>query len=258
MQKIRKNFQHVFFSQKTTNVFSFSSHYIFPNRIEINTAANYTLLKQGKIGAAGDIIAVHWPAHPDILSEPIFFWNATKFSEISFTSKSTPFPGDTITLRPSKRSAKALYITSEFALAGIPSNYTSYSLNFLSRVHVPSTVFDRIFQWQDTTSLEILDSDHHQIPMKLTEQIDGLSGLQNLQSLSLMIHKSTFKIFNVRPLLEKLPSLTNMYCRPYFQLGEVNFKEFIVRQQSLLPENWQSRVYIFKGEYRVHLSKKAN
>lgn len=224
------------------------------HRIEINSPANYTLLKQGSLGAAGDIIDVKFPAHPNILSEPVYFWNAT-FSQISFTSKSTAFPGNTITLYPSKRLAAAKYFTGDYELNGIPSNYTAYALQFEARKNVSSAEFNRIFQWQNTTFLAITDANHHQFPLKLAERVDGLSGLKSLKTLKLMVHESTYKTFDVRPFLEKLTSLNNIFCRPYFLLGSDKFKEFVARQQ--LPQNWQSQVYIFKGQYRVHFSKKA-
>lgn len=198
---------------------------------------------------------VDWRAHPDILSQPILFWNAT-FGKISFATKDNPFPSNKITLKPTQRWASVEITTGDYAFGGVPTNYTSYNVYFNGNKNVSSAELAQLFQWTNATNLAIVDNNvQHEISLRLMERIDEMSVLTNLATLKFEINKTTHKLLNIRPFLEKLPSLQVIMIRPYFVSNE-QFKSFVARQQ--LPDNWSSEISIFQGAYRVHFFKKAN
>lgn len=215
--------------------------------IAVTNPVDYEALRRGEIGGDNDIIVVDWRALPNVLAEPIHYWNKT-YGEISFVSEPGQFGNNVVVLHPRRQSVGSTFYSGDSLTLGIPPNYTNYLLNFYVGSIISTADVDYILQWNKAVTLEVFDDINSDIAFQLSNRIDYLSTLQSLETLSLNIHLDTYQEINLQLFLEKIPilKLATFFAKDilYSDLSEYTYSQLTLKGWECISKEGYGRPYI--------------
>lgn len=193
------------------------------NRLRITTPEQYEQFKSSPISAFS-IIHIESPAHPQILSEPKQFADAS-YREIHFTDVN----GNRITLYPQVKAVFAFFREGENLTLGIPSHYKEYQIMSVNTAKITETDLDYILQWNSAVRLDI--SDRSDIAITLSNRVGELKAMTNLKILSLNIHHDSYGKLRVKPFLNELQSVQYVNILAG-SLTNTEFQDFLKNQET--------------------------
>lgn len=169
--------------------------------------------------------------YPTALILPKLFANGSNITR--FTD------GDNkITIYPYKKEVNAAFFSGENLTFGIPTNYRVYSLKFDNTARIIAEDIDNILKWQDATTLHI--SDNCDLAYDLSQRIDEMKEMRNLEQLGLSIQRKSYSYLNLELILLNLPALEYVTLNAT-QLTDAELVEFVERQ--LIIVGWQQSIH---------------
>lgn len=197
--------------------------------LKIDTPELFNKLETGQIEGNHQTIYVECGAHPDVLSLPKRFWNAT-FQELHFCDGQ----GNEIVLSPGAHSVQAYLTAGKDLTLGIPSNYEQYFVFFDKEVVITPADIDTIIRWRNAVRLTI--SDHADLAYNLSKKMNEMRKMQRLRNLTLDVQPSSSTRLSLKQFVLKLPRLKQAnFLAP--SLTQAEFDKFIKKQQAL--KGWE-------------------
>lgn len=212
--------------------------------MRIVTPVQYEQFKSGDIGKGYDVVRIESTAHPHILLEPKYFWNASS-REIHFSDAD----GNRIALYPKWQAVLTFLRSGENLTLGIPTNYKDYRIMSVNEAKISLSDLDNILQWKNAIRLDI--SDRSDVPYLLSQRINELKAMEQLKLISLYIDRNSFQRLCVKPFLVELKSVESVNFLTG-SLDENEFQDFVTRQGSLGEKQWKleirDRLIIYRKE----------
>lgn len=185
------------FSNKNTKC-----HYLPSSSTTIDNPKTYDLFKRRQYAVNDDTVIIEPGAHPNLLSEAKYFWNATnqliRFNDINYKS-------NYIILQPTQQAAMADFQKGADLTLGLPANFINYKINFDSMTMVTVSDLKYILTWTNVKYLEIHDECN--VAYELLKRIDDMKSMTNLEQLTLNIHSYAMPQMVLKPFLENFPML---------------------------------------------------
>lgn len=226
---------HVAHGEIDRSYFNFQLH--FNLRIIVDNPEEFEKLKAGQIGNIMDEVFVQQGAHPDPLSQVLFFTKAT-LGIVRFMDDEL----NQIAIWPRLDIAKA-YFKTRTSVATIPADFKEYEIYFQNGQSATKDDAKRIAQFNLTAHLYVHDDNN--VAEYLLENIDALAKMKGLHTLRLNVQQHNFRRINVRPFLEKVPSRI-FFNYIAFNVNELSSDDIIefMRMQDL-PDGYHD--WTFKG-----------
>lgn len=168
----------------------------------ISDPQTYDQFKNRQMAADYDYVYIEAGAHPNVLGEAKYFWNASNHI-IDFRDVDYKF--NYITLEPTNQKVKAVFQDGYNLTVGLPNNFVYYSVAFSLSVFVTTNDIDAILQWHNAKELEI--HDECDVAYDLLQRIDDMKMMQQLEVLKLDIQKYSMAKMSLRPFVESFPRL---------------------------------------------------
>lgn len=140
-----------------------------------------------------------------MLSLPKHYATNTSFDLLRFEDE----VDNVVIVFPRRAEAVATFVKGENLTLVLPIHYLRYSLYVTKGVELTSVDYSCIFNWRETTSLNIRD--RAKVANVLSDQIDEMKSLKNLSALSLILHDYSYAKLDVSPFLIELPSLKTLH-----------------------------------------------
>lgn len=166
----------------------------------ITTLADYEQYKNGQIGDEYDTVVIERVPHPSLLLEAKLFANKpqsmVKIEDVN---------GNRVVLEIPLRSVRAAYTTGANMLAGLPSDYELYYIISFGKSVITDVDLNAMMRWKNARRVTI--SDNSDVAFKLSQRIEDLHQLTQLENLSLDISPKTYMQLQAKPFLDGLKSL---------------------------------------------------
>lgn len=171
-------------------------------------------------------------AHPDILSLPKLFANATEFSSIDFVDERY----NVIRLQPQVRFVIAELESGEDLILSLPESYRIYMIRLSVHATATEADLDYIVQWHQAEVLQISDAFNSDVAYGLSQRLEQMKEMTQLKDIRLNVHRHSYKSLSVRSFLEQLPWLrTASFYKNFLSIEER--RDFV--ENLNCPDRWQ-------------------
>lgn len=211
----------------------------------IDTPQKYEQLKSGQFSSGYPWIYVTAAAHPNILTEPKHFWNATHQS-LHFDDGH----GNAISLAPLKRKLVAIFSTGGNLALGFPDNYKEYQIHHYNQSITTGADLDYMMQWRDAERIAIFDKSG--VARQISQRVHDMQPLKNLEQLEFSINPSDR--LNVRLLLEELRKLRSVIFHG-IAMTEEQLDAFVNAQDVADLDEWDE--YCLQEPKEIHYYKRT-
>lgn len=144
----------------------------------------------------------------------------------------------------------ASFSTGENLTLGLPDNYNEYNIVYYNKTIATNADIDYMLQWKSAVRLEIWGVPS--ISWALSKRIDEMRDMKHLQRLAFNINAKD-RILDVRPFLEKLPSLKSVsFYGP--SMTDVELEAFVHSQNIYDLVDWEA--YCLHGHKEIFYSKR--
>lgn len=191
----------------------------------------YAQFKQRRLAADFDYVYVEAGAHPNVLGEAKYYWNASNHI-IDFRDVDYKF--NYITLEPKDLKVKAVFQDGFNLTIGLPNNFVYYSVAFSLNVFVTANDIDAILQWHNAKHLEI--HDECDVAYDLLQRIDDMKMMRELEVLKLDMQRYSMDKMSLKPFVEKLPHLKRIDFK-IRSAPQAEIAAFLKQQE--LPKNFE-------------------
>lgn len=168
----------------------------------IDNPATYDLFKRREYAVNDDTVIIEPGAHPDLMSEAKYFWNATnrliRFNDVDYKS-------NYIILQPKDQIVIAGFQRGANLTLGLPANFVDYAVDFKWTTMVTADDLNYILTWTNVKNLQIHDECN--VAYNLLQRIDHMKAMVNLEQLSLDIHEYAMPQMTLKPFFENFPKL---------------------------------------------------
>lgn len=204
------------------------------SRLLIDTPEKYNQLKQGQCDNKYRYVDITTEAHPDVLLQPQFFWNAS-FVKLKFIS-SNEYKNNAIQIFPISKRAEIHFNIGDNPMSGVPNNYNEFFIYYWYPMAIPTDEnINSILNWTEATRLRIYENQGH-AAIKLMESIDKLDKLTKLNHLTLYMGPHTYDKINVATFIGNLSSLNEIIFIGN-DISDDQVKEFM--EKNATPSNWR-------------------
>lgn len=154
-----------------------------------------------------------------------------------------------ITIYPNTQEVYAYFDSGENCMFGIPSDYQTYSIQFVGTSSINTSDLDHILQWQEATTLIILE--HCDLAYRLLQRPNEMKLMRRLRHLELSIQRESYAKVEIEEFFLNLPSLEYVTFAA-IHLSSSEFDEFVSQQPQLV--GWKQSV----GDKRLYYEKIQN
>lgn len=169
-------------------------------------------------------------AHPEMLSLPKHYATNTSFAFLRFEDE----VDNSVILFPRRAEVEATLMKGENLTAFLPIHYLRYVLFVTKGAELTSADYSCIFKWRETTVLGIRDRVN--VAHVLSDQIDEMKSLVDLEYLSLVLHDYSYAELDVSPFLIELPKLQSLHLN----IDELTYQQAVdFMNNQLIPDNFK-------------------
>lgn len=215
----------------------------------ISEPGQYAQFKQRKFAADYDYVHIEAGAHPHLLGEPKYFWDASNHI-IDFRDVDYKF--NYVTLQPTERKAIGVFHDGYNMTIGLPNNFVDYTLTFRINAFVTGGDIDAMLQWQAAEHLAIHDECN--VAYELFARADEMGVMRRLETLRLDIQRSSMAKIHLAAFMVTLPRLERLEFR--FRSVDQDEIDAYLDEQAV-PADWTlghspEGMAIFVRELREH------
>lgn len=197
----------------------------------ISNPRAYAQFKQRTIASNYDYVYVEAGAHPNLMSEPKYFWDADNHI-IDFRDVDYKF--NYVTLQPTERKLTGVFHDGYNMTIGLPNNFVFYSVTFSINGFVTSNDIDAILEWQAVEYLDI--HDECDAAYELFARVDEMKVMRHLEVLKLDVQKASMAKIRLAAFMVNFPRLRLTEFR-FRSVDHGEFEAFLKEQE--IPKDWK-------------------